>query len=183
MIDVEAHRRRREAYMEAIGPRAVAIVCSPAEATRNGDYLTGFTEPEAVVVLRPDNVGCRFVMFVRPRDPERETWDGRRAGIDGAQARFGADAAYPISELPARLPDLIANVDDLHFSLGLDVDFDRRLLAVLADLRQSERRGRRSPKRIVDPRVLLHEMRLRPEDARGAVDLASGRRHHVRSPP
>jgi Xaa-Pro aminopeptidase len=188
MIDVEAHRRRREAYMEAIGPRAVAIVCSPAEATRNGDvnfpfrqssdlyYLTGFTEPEAVVVLRPDNVGCRFVMFVRPRDPERETWDGRRAGIDGAQARFGADAAYPISELPARLPDLIANVDDLHFSLGLDVDFDRRLLAVLADLRQSERRGRRSPKRIVDPRVLLHEMRLRktPEELsilRRAADI------------
>jgi Xaa-Pro aminopeptidase len=163
-------------------------VRSPAEATRNGDvqfpfrqssdlyYLTGFSEPEAMVVLRPDAPDQRFVMFVRPRDRERETWEGRRAGVEGAVDRFGADAAYPISELAERLPALIANVDDLHFSLGLDADFDRQLLAVLADLRQRERRGRRPPRRVVDPRAILHEMRLHktPEELsvlRRAADI------------
>lgn len=159
--------------MDAIGDNAVVLVHSPAEAHRNGDvlfpfrqssdlyYLSGFAEPEATLVLRPGADDERFVLFVRPKDPEREVWDGRRAGVEGAVNVYGADAAYPANELSQRLPELIANADELYYSVGIDPVFDRRVLEVLADLRQRERRGRRPPKRIVDPRGVLHEMRLR----------------------
>lgn len=161
--------------MERLGPGAVALVHSPPEAVRNGDaeyrfrqssdlyYLTGFTEPEATLVLRPGGEQ-RTHLFVRPRDPEREQWTGRRAGVEGALAQLGADAAYPAGELRQRLPELIANVDELHYGVGIDPDFDRIVLAAIADLRRRERKGLRPPLRIVDPRQLLHEMRLHKQE-------------------
>src|SRR3954471_4639432 len=117
MWDPAVFAARREAFMAALGPDAVAVVRSLPERLRNGDafhpfrqhsdvyYLTGFVEPETTLVLRPGAEADRVVMFVRPRDPEMETWDGRRAGLEGARERFGAQAAYPVSELDARLWD------------------------------------------------------------------------------
>jgi Xaa-Pro aminopeptidase len=172
MGDSTTFARRRAAYMEAIGERGTAVVHSPPEATRNGDvhfpfrqssdllYLTGFPEPETTLVLRPGAEDHKVVMFVRPRDPERETWDGRRAGVDGAMKRYGADQAYSIAELDKRLPELIANFDDLHYSVGIDPEFDARVMKVIAQLRATDRRGKRPPLRIVDPRAALHEMRM-----------------------
>ena len=163
---------RRAAYMEALGPRAVAIVRSLPERLRNGDahhhfrqhsdvlYLTGFAEPEATIILRPGAETDRVVMFVRPRDPEMETWNGRRAGLDGAKAQYGADVAYPASELPTRLADLIANCDELYYELGLDEDADQLVAAALVRLRRLEKRGQRPPRAVVDPRAALHELRL-----------------------
>lgn len=159
--------------MDAIGAEAVALIHSPPEALRNGDvlhpfrqssdlhYLTGFPEPEATLVLRPGAETERIILFVRPKDREREIWDGRRAGVEGAVADYGADAAYPVTELAAKLPGLIANCSDLYYSLGVDPAFDTRVLAVLAQLRARERRVGPPPKRVVDPREVLHEMRLR----------------------
>jgi Xaa-Pro aminopeptidase len=178
MFDPAIYAARREALMQAIGPQAVAVVCSLPERVRNGDahyvfrqhsdlvYLTGFLEPEAVLVLRPGAEKEKVVMFVRPSDPEAELWDGRRAGIDGARQQYGADAAYPAAELPARLWELIANAEELHYSLGLDDDMDRRIGAALVRLRKLEKRGKRPPRAVVDPRVGLHELRLhkRPEE-------------------
>ena len=188
--DQAVHAARRQAYMDAIGPRAVALVHSPPEATRNGDvlhpfrqssdlhYLTGFTEPETTLVLRPGDQGQPVVMFVRPRDPERETWDGRRAGVAGAREVYGADRAYPIDQLEDRLPELLANVDEVYYSLGLDRDFDQLFTGMLADLRTAERRGKHSPRAVVDPRSVLHEMRLHKDDAelglmRKAADITA----------
>jgi Xaa-Pro aminopeptidase len=99
-------------------------------------------------------------MFVRPRDREREIWDGRRAGVEGAVELYGADAAHPADELADKLAELIANFDDLYYSIGLDPEFDRLVASTVAGLRTRERRGRRAPRRIVDPRDVLHEMRL-----------------------
>ncbi len=170
--------------MRAIGPRGVLIVTSLPQRLRNGDsfhrfrqhsdilYLTGFVEPETTVVLRPDAETEKFVMFVRPRDPEVEVWDGRRAGIEGAKERYGADAAYPTGELASRLPELIANADELHYALGLDADMDVRISSTLARLRKTERKGKRPPRAIVDPRVALHELRL----FKGAEELETLRR-------
>lgn len=180
MLDPSVFVERRAAFMAGLGPRAIAIVASLPERLRNGDsrygfrqhsdvyYLTGFAEPECVVVLRPGAESERFVMFVRPRDPELETWDGRRAGIDGARQTYGADAAYPIAELDQRLWQLAANVDELHYSLGLDEEFDLRVAGVIARLRRMEKKGHRPPRAIVDPRASLHELRLRkrPEELR-----------------
>jgi Xaa-Pro aminopeptidase len=162
--------------MEAIGGHAVALVRSLPEARRNADtlypfrqssdlyYLTGFAEPEATLVLRPGAASDRVVLFVRPRDPEQETWTGRRAGVDGAVAGYGVEAAYPVAELDQRLPDLIANTDDLYYTLGDDPDFDRQVAAIIARQRNEERRGRVPPRRIVDPREVLHELRLRKSE-------------------
>ncbi len=178
MFDMAVFAQRRRAVMERLGPNAVLLVASLPERLRTGDahyafrqhsdvlYLTGFGEPQSIVVLRPGAATEQFVMFVRPRDPEMETWDGRRAGLEGAKSSYGADAAYPISELPGKLADLIANVDELHFALGLDDKLDQLLTSTIATLRGREKRGQRTPRAIVDPRYSLHEHRLRkhPEE-------------------
>jgi len=178
MFDPAVFAARRDAYMQALGPKAVAVVRSLPERLRNGDayhafrqhsdlvYLTGFLEPDTTLVLRPGAETERVVMFVRPRDPEMETWDGRRAGVEGAKERYGADAAFPSAELPAKLWELVANTDELHFCLGLDPDMDLLISAALARLRKLEKRGKRPPNAVVDPRVALHELRLhkRPEE-------------------
>src|SRR5688572_12074780 len=178
MFDPAVFAARRDAYMQAIGPAGVAVVRSLPERLRNGDayhpfrqisdlvYLTGFIEPDTTLILRPGAETERIVMFVRPRDPEMETWDGRRAGIDGAKTTYGADAAYPASELPAKLGELIANHEELHYAVGLDDEMDLLVTRAIAKLRKSEKRGKRPPRAIVDPRVALHELRLhkRPEE-------------------
>jgi len=164
--------------MQAIGKAGVAVVRSLPERLRNGDafhpfrqhsdlvYLTGFVEPDTTLILRPGAEKERVVMFVRPRDPEMETWDGRRAGIDGAKSLYGADAAYPAAELASKLLDLLANHDELHYSLGLDEDMDLLVGHTIAKLRKLEKRGKRPPRAVVDPQVHLHELRLRkrPEE-------------------
>lgn len=190
MFDPAVFAARRDAYMQAIGTGGVAIVRSLPERLRNGDaffpfrqhsdlvYLTGFLEPDTTLILRPSAQTERVIMFVRPRDPEMETWDGRRAGVEGATATYGADAAYPAAELPAKISELIANCEDLYFSLGLDDDMDRLVATTIAKLRKTEKRGKRPPRAVIDPRVALHELRLhkRPEELeamRKAADIST----------
>jgi Xaa-Pro aminopeptidase len=181
---------RRDAYMRALGSNAVAVVRSLPQRLRNGDayhvfrqssdliYLTGFLEPDTTLVLRPGADKDRVVMFVPPRDPEAETWDGGRAGTDGAVQHYGADVAFASHELPAKLWDLIANTDELHYCLGLDRDMDLLIGAALVRLRKLEKRGKRPPQAVIDPRAALHELRLRkrPEELaalRQAVAITS----------
>ena len=178
MFDPAVFAARRDAYMQALGPGGVAVVRSLPERLRNGDafhpfrqhsdvfYLTGFVEPEATLILRPGAETERVVMFVRPRDPEMEVWDGRRAGLEGAQHLYGADAAFPAAELPSRMWDLIANCEELHYALGLDDQMDLMVAHAIARLRKTEKKGKRPPRCVVDPRAALHELRLhkRPEE-------------------
>src|SRR2546425_4034010 len=123
----ELYAKRREIFMKALAlsfaegvePEAVAVFPAAPVFTRNNDvthdyrqdsdlfYLTGFDEPETVLVLLAKERKC--VMFVRPRDPERETWDGPRAGVDGAKKEWGADEAFTMSQLAEELPKLLAN--------------------------------------------------------------------------
>jgi Xaa-Pro aminopeptidase len=173
MFDPSVFAARRAAYMQALGPGAVALIASPPERVRNGDshyrfrqssdlyYLTGFVEPETVLVLRPGADEEKVVMFVRPRDRDLEIWNGRRAGVEGAVARYGADAAYPIEELDERLLGLISSVAELHYALGVDEVMDAKIAAAIARLRMTERRGKRPPRAVVDPQAGLHELRLR----------------------
>jgi Xaa-Pro aminopeptidase len=192
-MNLAIHAERRRRLAEAIGPRACALFVSTPEQTRSNDthyryrpssdlvYLTGFHEPECALLLRPGADKDRAVVFVRPRDPERETWDGRRLGVDHAAAALGVDAAYPIAELPGKLAGLIGNVDDFYFLVGTVQEWDERVCAALATMRMSERRAGRPPKRIVDPRVVLHEMRLHKTqdelDVLAKAALISGEAH------
>lgn len=178
MFDPAVYSARRDALMQALGEKSVAIVRSLPERLRNGDafhrfrqqsdvlYLTGFVEPDTTLVIRPGAEAERVVMFVRPRDPEMETWDGRRAGVEGAVQKYGADAAYPAAELASRLGELIANFEELHYALGIDDEMDTLVAGTIARLRRTEKKGKRPPRAVIDPRVALHELRVhkRPEE-------------------
>ena len=154
-------RRRRERFLEAIGD-GVAVLCSAPELIKTRDteiryrqdsdffYLTGFAEP-GVAVLTPHDGEHRFTLFVRPRDPERETWNGPRAGVEGALERFGADAAYPLEELEAKLRPLLEPADALWYALGSDEAMDRRLTGWIRAWRYSRARSGKGPSDVLDP--------------------------------
>jgi len=168
---VNVYAARRQQLMEKIGPRAVAIIGGKKLSVRNSDvehrfrqtsdlwYLTGFTEPEALAVIAPGRPE-KYTLFVRARDPERETWTGRRAGLEGAKAKFGADQAFAISDVAHELPKLLDGVEEILYVPGEDGELDELVLSTLAHLRQAERRGMRAPRRISDLRWTLHELRL-----------------------
>jgi Xaa-Pro aminopeptidase len=170
--EVELFAERRERFMQQIGD-GVALFFAAPEKVRSNDtqyrfrqdsyfhYLTGFEEPGAAAVLLPNHSEHRFVLFVRPRDPERETWDGRRAGPEGAKDRYGADEAYPMEKLPELLPGYLENVDRFHYSLGRQADRDREVMAAIDTVKQKVRLGVRAPSVFLDPAAPLSEMRLR----------------------
>jgi len=167
---------RRTQLLEAIGD-GVAVFPSAPLAVRNHDvehpyrqdsdlyYLTGLDESESVLVLTNQHAEHRVVLFVRPKKREREIWDGPRAGVEGAVEAFGADVAFPIDELPKRLPDYLGNVERLHYRLAQNDKADAQLFACLNLLRRGGRRGVMAPETIIDSSVHLHEMRLRKSEA------------------
>src|SRR5262249_38884739 len=137
------------------------VLASAPVAIRNNDveheyrqdsdfyYLTGFDEPESVLVLASEHPEHKTVLFVRPRDPEREVWDGARAGVEGAVRDFGADAAFPIGELAQRLPDYLSNHERLMYRFGKDRTFDDKVVAALDATRARARRGVSFPTQLV----------------------------------
>jgi Xaa-Pro aminopeptidase len=150
----------------------VAVFPAAPVAIRNNDveheyrqdsdfhYLTGFDEPESVLVMTTEHPQHKTVLFVRPRDPEREVWDGARAGVEGAVKELGADVAFPISELGTRLPEYLENHEKLLYRFGRDRVFDDKLVGALDATRMRARRGVTCPTQMIDPAALLHEMRL-----------------------
>jgi Xaa-Pro aminopeptidase len=173
-VDLEACARRRRAFFDAMadsGASAVAILPAAPVFVRNNDvehefrqdsdffYLTGFDEPESVLVL--DGLERKMTLFVRSRDREREVWDGHRAGVAGARETYGADQAYAVSELDEKLPMLIQDRRRIYCRLGSNRRFDERLLAAIDRVRARQRLGIIAPTELVDPGVILHEMRLR----------------------
>jgi Xaa-Pro aminopeptidase len=167
---------RRKRLLEAIGD-GVALLPSAPLALRNHDiehpyrqdsdlhYLTGFDEPECALLLTNRHEAHQVVLFVRPRKREREIWDGPRAGIEGAVAMFGADAAFPIEELGQKLPDYLGNAERLHYRLAQNDEVDAKLFECLNQLRRAGRRGITAPETIVDTSLHLHEMRMRKSEA------------------
>lgn len=173
---------RRQRFSEAIGD-ALAVVGGAHEVRRNGDvhyefrqssdffFLTGFDEPDAVAVFNPAHPKERYVLFVRPRDREMEIWNGRRAGVEGAVAHYGADAGYPIEVLDDKLREYAIERPTVYYRLGTPA-FDSRIIRLISELRTARGRGFPAPLRLEDPGPLLHEMRLR----RGPAELAAQRR-------
>lgn len=174
---------RRERFMDAIGSGVAVFPAAPAR-TRSNDteyryrpesdlfYLTGFPEPEAVAVLAPDHPEHKFVLFVRPRDPEREVWDGKRAGLEGAIEEYGADTAYSIEELDEKLPEYLDGRERLFYRVGRDEEFDLRIIRLLNTYRTTRRAKAPGPSSILDPGTIVHEMRLH----KTAADVALMRR-------
>jgi Xaa-Pro aminopeptidase len=168
MVD-KVYAERRAAILEAMG-KGVLVLFAAGAAIRNNDveheyrqdsdfyYLTGFDEPDSVLVLSTVHAE-RYVLFVRPRDPEREVWDGERIGVEGATAELGASAAHPIAELDQKLPDWLENCERLFYRLGRDREQDDRVLRAIDRTRPRARRGSSFPTQIIDPATIVHEMR------------------------
>ena len=162
---VYAERRRKLAA--AIGD-GVAVIPTAPERVRNRDshypyrfdshfyYLTGFGEPEAVLVL----VGNKSILFCREKNPERETWDGFRYGPDGARERFGFDEAHPITSLDQEMARLLENRPALYYPMGADAQWDARAIRWLNAVRERVRAGIAAPERVQDVRALIDDMRL-----------------------
>lgn len=173
---MEPFNRRRNALAAALDG-GVAIVPAARERIRSNDteyefrqdsdfyYLTGFREPDAVLVLAPHHERERTVLFVRPKDRTQEIWTGRRLGVQDAPAHLGVDAAYAIDELDSRLPEYLHGAQRVFFAFGRDEAFDRRVHHALAKARALARRNGRAPEELADVAALLHEMRLRKEPA------------------
>lgn len=160
-------------FMKRMEPDSVAIVASAREATRSNDtqyryrqdsdflYLTGFDEPEAIAVIAPAHPSQKFTLFVRPRDPEREIWDGRRFGVEGARKEFGADAAFPVSEFEEKLSDLLNGATNLYYRIGNgNAELDETIVRQIRHLRAAGRRGKSAPEAVIDTAAITHEMRL-----------------------
>lgn len=166
-----AARRVRLAERIACCGGGVVIVPTAPELHRNRDnehryrfdsyfhYLTGFTEPEAVLVMVVGEV-TRSILFCRAKNIERETWDGFRHGPEAARELFGFNETYPIEELGRRLPDLLGNQNAIWYSVARDTGQDERIFAALREVRAASRSGIRAPTEIRDVNAMLDEMRL-----------------------
>src|SRR5437870_2961764 len=182
---------RRARIMERMGGGVMLLAAAP-ERPRTADilypyrqdsdfaYVTGFPEPEAVCVLTPD-AKERFVLFVRPRDPERELWVGTRAGVEGAVERYGADAAFKLEELERELPRFFEKAPQVWHTVRRDDALAQRLMALIRRAQEMQPRTGTGPTTIREPGDLLHEMRLRKEPAELAH--ARGDRDRVRRAP
>ncbi|HHJ12514.1 MAG TPA: M24 family metallopeptidase, partial [Chromatiales bacterium] len=164
--------RRRRQLMRMMGQDAIAILPAARPKRRNRDveypfrqdsdflYLTGFPEPEAVMVLVPGRRQGQYLLFCRERDPEQETWHGRRAGLEGAVEHYGADDAFPIGDIDDILPGLLEDRERVYYTMGCDKEFDDRLMGWINQIRSQTRSGAQPPHEFVSLAWLVHEMRL-----------------------
>jgi len=168
----EEFAKRRRQLMRIMGRDSIAILPAAVPKLRNNDveyafrqdsdflYLSGFPEPEAVAVLVPGRPEGEYLLFVRPRDPARETWDGRRAGPEGACRDYDANEAFPIGDLDELLPGLLRNCERVFYTVGVNRDFDQRVLGWVNGLRTQARNGGHPPYELVALEHFLHDMRL-----------------------
>ncbi|WP_248917933.1 Xaa-Pro aminopeptidase [Pseudomonas entomophila] len=190
------YARRRKALMAQMVPNSIAILPAAAVAIRNRDvehvyrqdsdfqYLSGFPEPEAVIALIPGREHGEYVLFCRERNPEREQWDGLRAGQEGAMRDFGADDAFPITDIDEILPGLIEGRERVYSAMGSNAEFDRRLMDWINVIRSKARLGAQPPNEFVALDHLLHDMRLYKSAAEVKVmreAAAISARAHVRA--
>src|ERR671912_984964 len=152
-------RPQLEEFMRRMAPKSVAIIPGAHDTRRSNDthyrfrqdsdffYLTGFEEPDSVAVIQAEK-DPKYTLFVRPRDPEREIWDGRRAGVEGAKSEFGADESFPIAEFESKLAEFLDGADVLYYRLGMDRDLDETIIKEITRMRAWNRKPIHPPQTI-----------------------------------
>ncbi|MEW6361207.1 MAG: Xaa-Pro aminopeptidase [Acidobacteriota bacterium] len=181
---------RLQKFISQMADNSIAIIPAAHEKTRSYDteykfrqdsdfwYLTGFPEPDAIAVIDPGNKKAPYTLYVRPRDPEMETWFGRRAGVEGAVRKFGADRAFPIARFTADLPKILNGRDILYYRFAVDGPLDHLILNYLKEQRVRRLKSAYPPHTIIDPTPIIGEMRLHksPEEIelmQRAADIAA----------
>ncbi len=164
--------RRRKNFMSLMEPNSIAIIPSAKEQLRSRDtefpfrqdsdfhYLSGFDEPESVLVLIPGRKHGQFVMFCRDSDTEMELWHGYRAGLEGVCAIHAADDAFPIGDIDDILPGLIEGRERIYYSMGRSVEFDQQIMSWVNRIRRKEASGAVPPGEFTDLDHMLHDLRL-----------------------
>jgi Xaa-Pro aminopeptidase len=179
---MKSYAQRRASLIAQIKAKGggIAIIPTAPEVRRNNDadypyrhdsyfyYLSGFTEPEAVIVLAVGKT-TQSILFCREKNMEREIWDGFRYGPEAARETFGFDAAFPIGALDTEMPKLMADAPALFVSLGNDSKLDTQVQKWLASVRMQARAGVNAPATMHDVNVLLNEMRLIKDDSEIAI--------------
>lgn len=182
------YRQRREQLMAKIG-NGTAIFRSAPTAVMHNDveyvyrqdssfyYLTGFNEAEAVAVLAPHHQEHRFILFVQPKNREKEVWSGYLSGVDAAKEIYGADEAYPIAELDEKLPQYLEKADRIYYHLGRDRYFNDKIIHHYQSLLRTYPKRGTGPIAIEDTSTILHSFRLHKSETelnlmRKAVDIA-----------
>lgn len=170
-IEHSEYRQRRQQIMEKIGggtaifrSAPMAVMHNDVEYTYRQDssfyYLTGFNEPEAVAVFAPHHQEHQYILFVQPKDPEKETWTGYRCGVEAAKEIYGADEAYPINELNEKLPQYLINADRIYYHLGSDRHFNDIVLSHWQNTLRRYQKFGKAPLALEDSRQLIFPMRL-----------------------
>ncbi len=166
------YARRRKQLMRMTGDDAILILPSAPPRIRSNDthygyrqdsdfwYLSGFDEPDAVLVLVPGRAHGEALLFCRERDPAREAWDGPRAGTEGAVSTFGFDDAYPIADLDDILPGLLEGRSRVYYHFGRDTEFDLKLIGWVNRVRAQVKQGAQPPHEFLELGHYLHELRL-----------------------
>ncbi len=168
-------RAQLKKFIAAMDENSIAIIPAAHEATRSYDteykfrqdsdfwYLTGFPEPDALAVIDPSSKKP-YTLYVRPRDPEMETWYGRRQGVDGAVKNFGVDKAFPIEKFEADMAKLLDGKDKLYYRFAVDSDLDQQILSYLSGQRVRRLKTAYPPHTIIDPTIIIGDMRLHKND-------------------
>jgi Xaa-Pro aminopeptidase len=171
-VNAREFKRRRKRLMDMMGDESIAILPTASVHIRNNDveypfrpdsdfyYLTGYPEPEAVAVLIPDRLHGEYVLFCREHDPKKETWDGKRAGLEGACKIYGADDAFPIEDMDDILPNMLEDRERIFYTMGHDAVFDQRVLGWVNEVRDKARTGVNAPDEFISLTHILHDMRL-----------------------
>ena len=170
MILQTEYQERREQLMAKIGTGTAIFKSAPVAVMHNDVeyafrqdsdffYLTGFNEPEAVAVLAPHHEEHRFILFVQPKEREKEVWTGYRTGVDAAKEKFGADEAYPIAELNEKLPKYLEKADRIYYHLGRDRTFNDTVLKHWQQLMAGYPKRGTGPMAIESTNPILHAMR------------------------
>ncbi|KAA1151955.1 Xaa-Pro aminopeptidase [Pseudoalteromonas sp. FUC4] len=170
-IDKSEFKARRERLLAQMDANSVAIIPAASEVTRSRDteyafrqdsdffYLTGFNEPDAVLVLS-NNSDIPSTLFCLDKDKLAEIWHGRRIGFDKAKSDYLFDEAYPLSELNDKLVTMLTEKDAIYFAQGAYPSFDTKVFSLLGTLRSGARKGLKAPGTLKEIRGLIHEMRL-----------------------
>lgn len=171
-MNIKEFARRRKQLMRMMGEGSVAILPAAPVSIRNRDvdypyrqdsdfqYLSGFPEPEAVIVLIPGRKHGEFILFCRERDMEMETWNGKRVGQEGACELYGADDSFPVNDLDEILPGMIEGCERVFYTMGTQPEFDQHVLQWVNKIRSMNRGGSRAPGEFVSLEHFLHDMRL-----------------------